>query len=215
MMNIEEANQELRSVPKGKDHWLLITGPETLRRVRAEIPDWLPAGVYEFAWNVPTGDEANPFRIACSGKFAVEAAAEVQQNPDGVLPMMGDGNLPPAFAQMFALSQQIADIRAKAKDDFYQSTLTMMQNNNQILAEERKKMREEMQEERKTFLKEYKETMRVQSVTTIEPPDQDVMETVKEILGMPEVRPILGILAAKFAGGFAGEAAAKVVENVE
>lgn len=193
MMTVEQANEELRRVQKIKGAFLQIRGPEVVNRPRPEIPDWLPPGVYEFAWMIPKdGDTWHP---ELSGKVTIEAEQEVEQQAGNGLPFMSDGTLPPGIAQMFALSQQIADIRASAKDDFYRSMVDMIQQNNTTLSEERKKMREELLDERKQWLKMQAETLR-QNVT-IEEPEGNAVETIKEILSMPQVQPLVQLLMQK------------------
>lgn len=204
MMTLDQANADLRKAPKPKDSFLLLSGPETIRRMTAEIPDWLPPGVYEFTWNVPRGEE---WHTPISGKVVIDPpqpkgeAQTAAQGEELGLGVAGQ-TLPPYIQQMFVLSQQIANIRAGAKDDFYQSTLAMMKDNQTILADERKKMREEFAEERREFLKA---VAKATPVTAVEPPEPSVVEAIKEILSMEEVKPLLSLGAQmvlnKFAAG--------------
>jgi len=201
MMTLDQANSDLRKAPKPKDSFLLLQGPETIRRMTPEIPDWIPPGVYEFTWNIPRGEE---WLIPISGKVVVDPP----QPKDAAPPREGQDEfavpgqtLPPYIQQMFVLSQQIANIRAGAKDDFYQSTLAMMKENQSLLAEERRKMRDEFAEERKEFLKSVRT---ITPVATIEPPEPSIAEALKEILAMEEIKPLLSLgsqlVLQKFAG---------------
>lgn len=207
MMTLDQANADLRKAPKPKDSFLLLQGPETIRRMTPEIPDWIPPGVYEFTWNVPRGEE---WLIPISGKVVVDPpqpkeAAAREPGQEEFVGMPGQ-TLPPYIQQMFVLSQQIANIRAGAKDDFYQSTLAMMKDNQAILAEERKKMREEFADERKEFLKTVRATT---PVATIEPPEPSIAEAIKEILSMEEIKPLISLgsqmVLNKFAGSLVGK----------
>lgn len=200
MMTVEQANDELKRVTKAKGGDLLLKGPETINRPRPEIPEWVPPGVYEFQWSIPEGEGR---RVELSGKVAVPVP-EPEEDPEPVHSggmFMDDGSLPPGISQMFALSQQIANIRASAKDDFYSSMITLVKENNVTLSEERKKMREEVFAERKEWLKLQQE---MRTPVSIDPPEQSTIDTIKEILSMPEVRPLAQFLIQRGIAKVAG-----------
>lgn len=210
MLTIEQANDELRRVQKVKGAFLQIRGPEIVNRPVPKFPEWLPPGVYEFAWMIPRGEKGEEWHPELSGKVQVDPPQPEEEQGQG-LPFMADGTLPPGIAQMFALSQQIADIRASAKDDFYRSMVDMIQSNNKTLAEERQRMREELMDERKQWLKVQAETLRHN--VTVEPPEPGAVETIKEILAMPQVQPLLQLLMQKGITKLAGLEINPIPEN--
>lgn len=193
MMTREQANEELRRVSKVKGAILQLRGPEVVNRPRPEIPEWLPPGVYEFGWMLPKED--GTYQPELSGKVVIEPEPEEVAETTSGLSFMSDGTLPPGIAQMFQLSQQIADIRASAKDDFYKSMIDMVQQNNATLNAERAKMREELMDERKQWLKMHAEVARTN--VSVEAPETNVVDTVKEILSMPQVQPLVQLLLQK------------------